>query len=94
MRSRVDEFVEGDKVLLQVSPILGVVHFRARRTSSPRFISPYNVVEHVDELAYRFALPNILEKVQDVFHILTQALRSGTLHVLDLEALELDDIFL
>ncbi|XP_057545924.1 uncharacterized protein LOC130824918 [Amaranthus tricolor] len=64
-----DEFEAGDKVLLRVSPMKGVVRFGARRKLSPRFIGPYDIVEKVGKLAYRLALPNALGKVHDVFHI-------------------------
>ena len=34
---------------------------------SPRFICPYEVIEKVDPVAYRLALPQDLEKIHNVF---------------------------
>ncbi|XP_057526408.1 uncharacterized protein LOC130805641 [Amaranthus tricolor] len=54
----------GDKVLLRVSPMKGVVRFGARRKLSSRFIGPYDIVEKLGKLAYRLALPNALEPLE------------------------------
>ncbi|XP_057526345.1 uncharacterized protein LOC130805581 [Amaranthus tricolor] len=61
LRRRPNEFEVGDKVLLCVSLIKGVVRFGARGKLSPCFIGPYDIVEKVGKLAYRLALPNALE---------------------------------
>ncbi|XP_057538061.1 uncharacterized protein LOC130815589 [Amaranthus tricolor] len=75
LRRRPNELEVGDKVLLCVSPMKGVVRFGARGKLSPRFLGPYDIVEKVRKLAYRLSLPNAL----------------AFSHVLDLEALELDE---
>ena len=36
---------------------------------SPRFIGPYEVIEKVDPVEYRLALPLELEKIHNVFHV-------------------------
>ena len=56
----------GERVLLHVSPMRGIMRFGARGKLSPRFIGPYEILERVGKVAYRLALPNSLEKVHDV----------------------------
>ncbi|XP_057529831.1 uncharacterized protein LOC130808371 [Amaranthus tricolor] len=92
LRAVAMEWQVGDKILLPVSPMKGVVRFGARGKLSPRFIGPYDIMEKVGKLAYRLALPNALVKVHDVFHI-SQLKRyvAASSHVLDSEALELDE---
>ena len=91
LRRRPDEWV-GDKVLFRVSPMKGVVRFGACGKLSPRFIGPYDIVERIRKLAYRLALPNVMGKVHDVFHI-SQLKRyvAASSHVLDPEQLKLDE---
>ena len=36
---------------------------------SPRFISPFDIIERVGKVAYRLALPPALAGVHDVFHV-------------------------
>ena len=63
----------GDKVFLKVSPWRKILRFGKKGKLSPRFIGPYEVLERIDPVAYRLALPLELAKLHDVFesHILT-----------------------
>ncbi|RDX87345.1 hypothetical protein CR513_31196, partial [Mucuna pruriens] len=36
---------------------------------SPCFISPYQIIKKVDEVSYQIALPPILTKLHDIFHL-------------------------
>ena len=91
LKRRPEEFIVGERVLLRVSPMRGVVRFGARGKLSPRFIGPYEILERVGKVTYRLALPNSLEKVHDVFHVLQlKRYQAATSHVLDLEPLDLD----
>ncbi|XP_048489752.1 uncharacterized protein LOC125491702 [Beta vulgaris subsp. vulgaris] len=36
---------------------------------SPRYIGPYEILDRVNEVAYRLALPTDLDKVHNVFHV-------------------------
>ena len=50
-------------------PIKGVIRFRVREKLSLRYISQFKILERVGEVAYKFALPPLLEGVHNVFHV-------------------------
>ena len=41
------------------------------RKASPRYVGPFEILEKVGQVAYRLALPPVLSKIHDVFHVLT-----------------------
>ena len=59
----------GDHVFLKVMPKRGVVRFGKQGKLSSRFIRPFEVLERVDAVAYRLALPPSLSGVHEVFHV-------------------------
>ena len=63
------EFMEGEQVLLKVSPIKGVMHFGKRGKLSPRYIGPFEVLKRVGEVSFELALPQGLSGVPPVFHV-------------------------
>ena len=63
------EFIEGEQVLLKVSPMKGVMRFGKRGKLSPRYIGPFEVLKRVGEVAYELALPPGLSGVHQVFHV-------------------------
>ncbi|XP_070034894.1 uncharacterized protein [Nicotiana tomentosiformis] len=63
------EFMVGEKVLLRVSPIKGVMRFGKKEKLSLRFIVPFEVLKRVGEVAYRLALPPSFLGFHSVFHI-------------------------
>ena len=69
IRRRPLEFEVGDHVFLKVMPKRGVVRFGKHGKLSPRFIGPFEVLERVDTVAYRLALPPSMTGVHEVFHV-------------------------
>ena len=61
VRRRPLEFKVGDHVFLKV--------FGKRGKLSPRFIGPFEILERVDTVAYRLALPPSMSGVHEVFHV-------------------------
>ena len=59
----------GDHVFSKVMPKRGVVKFSKRGKHSLRYIEPFNILERVDTVAYRLALPLTLFSVHEVFHV-------------------------
>ena len=57
------------KVFLKISPWKKVMRFGRKGKLSPKFIGSYEVIEKVDPVTYRLALPLELEKIHNDFHI-------------------------
>ena len=72
-------------------PKRGVVRFGKRGKLSSRFIGPFEILERVDTVAYRLALPPNMSGVHEVFHV--SMLRKYTpdpAHVVDWGEIEVD----
>nr|GEW43428.1 putative reverse transcriptase domain-containing protein [Tanacetum cinerariifolium] len=63
------EFQVGDKLMLNVSPWKGVVHFGKRGKLNPRYVGPFKVLERVRDVAYKVNLPKELIRVHNTFHV-------------------------
>ena len=61
--------MEGEQVLLKVSPMKGVMRFGKQGKLSPRYIGPFEVLKRVGEVAYELAFPPGLSGVHPVFHV-------------------------
>ncbi|XP_074299459.1 uncharacterized protein LOC141630566 [Silene latifolia] len=86
------EFEVGDKVLLKVSPMKGVMRFGKSGKLSQKFIALYEILHRVGEVAYQLAQPPALDRVHNVFHF--SQLRkyvSDPTHVLEPEHVEIDE---
>ena len=68
-RRRDLEFEIGDRVLLKISPLKGVLRFGKRGKLSPRYIGPYEIVSKVGPVAYKLKLPPELSRIHDTFHV-------------------------
>ena len=63
------EFEEGHNVFLKVSYIKGIWRFNVKEKLSSQFDERYDIIEKINPVAYRLALPPELQHVQDVFQI-------------------------
>ena len=58
-----------DHVFLKVMPKREVIRFSKRDKLSLRYIGPFEILERLDTVAYRLALPPSLSSVHAVFHV-------------------------
>ena len=63
------EFAVGDHVFLKISPKRGLMHFGHRDKLSPRFIGPFEILDHFGAAVYHLALSPRLASVHNVFHV-------------------------
>jgi hypothetical protein len=56
-------------MFLKVSPIRGVIRFDKKGKLNPRYIGQLEIIQRVERLAYRIALPSDLVGTHDIFHI-------------------------
>ncbi|XP_021736152.1 uncharacterized protein LOC110702705 [Chenopodium quinoa] len=86
------EFQIGEKVLLKISHMKGVMRFGKRGKLSPKYIGPYEILQKVRKVAYKLDLPNEFERVHNVFHV-SQIGKyvPDVAHVLEPETMELDE---
>ena len=54
------EYDVGEKVFLKVSPWRDVIQFNMQGKLSPKYIGPCEILERVDPLVYRLAMPQEL----------------------------------
>jgi len=91
MKVRDVSFMIGEKALMKVSPMKGVMRFGKRGKLSPRFIGPFEVLQRIEEVAYKLALPPSLSNVHPVFHIsMLRKYIGDPFHVLDFSTVQLD----
>ncbi|XP_024027099.1 uncharacterized protein LOC112093250 [Morus notabilis] len=74
-----------------IQKIHGVISFCKQGKLSPRYIGPYDIVERIEKVAYRLALPLALARVHDVFHVsILRKYVPDPSHVLRQEDIELN----
>ncbi|XP_038891657.1 uncharacterized protein LOC120081050 [Benincasa hispida] len=92
VRQKDMEFEVGDKVFLKVAPMKRVLRFGRKRNISPRFIRPFEILEHVDPMAYRLALPPSFSAVHNVFHVsMVRKYTANPSHIVDYGPLQLNE---
>ena len=68
-----------------------MVRFGKRGKLSPRFIGPFEILERVDTVAYRLALPPNMSGVHEVFHVsILRRYTPDLAHVVDWGQIEID----
>ncbi|XP_070013659.1 uncharacterized protein [Nicotiana sylvestris] len=81
----------GEKVLLKVSPIKGIMRFGRKVKLIPRFIGPFEVLRIVGEVAYEVGLPPSLLGVHPVFDVsMLWRYHADRSRVLDYRTVQLD----
>ncbi|XP_052182015.1 uncharacterized protein LOC127794802 [Diospyros lotus] len=91
-RRRDLEFDVGNHVWLMVMPMNGVCRFGVSGKLSPHYIGLFEILERVEILAYKLALPPQLSVVHNVFHV--SMLRKYVLdpqHIIDYHTIEVRD---
>ncbi|XP_070007877.1 uncharacterized protein [Nicotiana sylvestris] len=84
-------FMVGERFLLRVSPMKGVMRFGKKGKLSPRYIGHFEMLERVGEVAYRLALPPGLSTIHPVFHVsMLQKYHGDPSYVLDFSTVQLD----
>ena len=92
LKMRDIEYEVGDKVFLKVSPLRKILRFSQKGKLSPRFIGPYEILEHVGPVAYRFALPPKFSKLHNVFHVsMLRRYRSDESHILPVQEIQVHE---
>ena len=92
LKRRDIEYNVGDKVFLKVSPWRKILRFGQRGKLSPRFIGPYEILEHIGPMAYRLALPPELAKLHDVFHVsMLRRYHSDESHILPIQEIQVQE---
>ena len=91
MRHRPLGFEVSDHVSLKVIPKRRVVRFGKHEKLSSRFIGPFEILERVDTVAYRLALPPSMSGVHEVLHVsMLQGYTPDPAHVVDWGQIEVD----
>ncbi|XP_070008068.1 uncharacterized protein [Nicotiana sylvestris] len=84
-------YMVGEKVLLKVSPMKGVMRFGKKGKLSPRFIGPFEKLQRIGDVAYKLVMAPSLSSVHPVFHVSMLWKYVGDLsHILDFSTIQLD----
>jgi len=59
----------GDHVFLKVSALKGSIRFGQKGKLTPRYIGPFEILQRIDPVGYRLALPPALQGIHDIFHV-------------------------
>ncbi|XP_070025818.1 uncharacterized protein [Nicotiana sylvestris] len=82
----------GEKVLLRVLPMKGVMRFRKKGKLISQYIGPFEVLNKIGEVPYKLALPPSMSSVHLVFHVsMLQKYVGDQSNVLDFSTVQLYD---
>ncbi|XP_070002299.1 uncharacterized protein [Nicotiana sylvestris] len=81
----------GEKVLLKVSPMKGVMRFGKKGKLTLWFTGPFKVLQRIEEVAYELAFPPSLFSMHPVFRVsMLWKYIGDPSHVLDFSKVQLD----
>ncbi|XP_070029703.1 uncharacterized protein [Nicotiana sylvestris] len=84
-------YMIGEKVLLKISPMKGVMRFGKKGKLSPRYIGPFEILKRIGDVAYELAMPPNLSGVHPVFHVsMLRKYIGDPSHILDFSTVQLD----
>ncbi|XP_028093768.1 uncharacterized protein LOC114293850 [Camellia sinensis] len=63
------EYEVGDHVFIKVTPIKRQARFGVRGKLAPRYVRPYEILEKINPVTYRVALPPVMENMHNAFHV-------------------------
>ncbi|XP_028099051.1 uncharacterized protein LOC114298640 [Camellia sinensis] len=92
VRRRYREYEVGDHMFIKMTPMKGQTRFDVKGKLALRCVRPYEILEKINPVTYRVALPLVMENMHNVFHvsILRDYLRDP-LHVIELTHVLLKD---
>ena len=56
-------------MLLRVKPQKSTIKFGKNAKLAPRYVGPFKILEIINPVAYRIALPPALARMHDIFHV-------------------------
>ncbi|XP_070025405.1 uncharacterized protein [Nicotiana sylvestris] len=84
-------YMVGEKVLLRVSPMMGVMRFEKKGKLSPQYIGSFEVLDRIGEVAFKLVLLPSLSSVHPVFHVsMLRKYVGDPSHVFDFRTVQLD----
>lgn len=69
VRRRDREYEVGDHVFIKVTPMKGQTRFGVKGKLASRYVGPYEILEKINTVTYRVALPSVMEHMHNVFHV-------------------------
>lgn len=88
------EFEVGDKVFFKLSPWKEVLRFGKKGKLSPRYIGPYEILEHVGPVTYHLALPIDMSRIHNMFHVsLLKKYVPDPTHILETQSVQVKENF-
>ena len=76
---------------MKISPMKGVMRFGRKEKLSQRYVGPYEILQCVDEVAYKLALLEEIASIHPVFHVsMLKKCLGDSASILHVEGLEVD----
>jgi len=86
------EFSVGEHMFLHLSPMKGILRFGRKGKLSSKFVGPFEILERVEQVAYRLTLPPELSGVHPVFYVsMLQRYVHDPSHIIQHQTMQLDE---